>query len=180
MAAVRLVVFLVLVTALAAAGCGGGGEDEGPKTFDDADFEITFQYPASFEELEDVSIGSTAGAASKETRTLGLDEQNVILVDRYDLRIEVTGENLADVKPEVDQVVSQAAGQELSGKEIELGGLPGYEYVFDLEDPPNARTLFLVLFHGATEYALNCQSTPPRREDVDAACQLVPDTLAPK
>jgi hypothetical protein len=84
------------------------------------------------------------------------------------------------VKPEVDQVVSQAAGQELSGKEIELGGLPGYEYVFDLEDPPNARTLFLVLFHGATEYALNCQSTPPQRDEVDAACQLVMDTLEPK
>jgi hypothetical protein len=170
---------LVLATVLAAAGCGGG-DAGGPKTFADEEFAITFQYPGSFEELEDVSIASTAGAASKETRALGRNEQNVILVDRYDLRIEVTQENLADVKPEVDRVVSQAAGQELSGEEIEVGGLPGYEYVFDLEDPPNARTRFLVLFHGATEYALNCQSTPQQRDELDAACQLVMDTLKPK
>jgi hypothetical protein len=180
MAAVRLVLVFALATALAAAGCGGGGEDEGPKTFDDEDFAITFQYPGSFEEFEDVSVASTAGAASTETRALGLNGQNVILVDRYDLRIEVTKENLADVKPEVDQVVSQAAGQELSGTETEVGGLPGFEYVFDLKDPPNARTRFLVLFHGATEYALNCQSTPHQRDEVDAACQLVMDTLEPK
>lgn len=178
MAALRRLVFLALATALVAGGCGGDGG--GAKTFDDEAFAITFQYPASFEELEDVSIGSTAGAASKETRALGLNEQNVILVDRYDLRIEVTQENLADVKPEVDRVVSQAAGQELSGEEIEIGGLPGYEYVFGLEDPPEARTRFLVLFHGATEYALNCQSTPPQRDEVDAACQLVMETLEPK
>jgi hypothetical protein len=171
-------VVLAFLVGLVAAGCGGG--DGGPKTFNDADFAITFQYPASFEELEDVSIASTAGAASKETRALGLNEQNVILVDRYDLRIEVTKENLADVKPEVDQVVSQAAGQELSGEEIEVGGLPGYEYIFDLEDPPEARTRFLVLFHGATEYALNCQSTPQQRDEVDAACRLVTDTLEPR
>ena len=172
-------VLLLIVTALAAAGCGGG-DGGGQETFDDEDFAITFKYPASFEELEDVSIASTAGAAAKETRALGLNEQNVILVDRYDLRIEVTQENLADVKPEVDQVVSQAAGQELTGKEIEVGGLPGYEYVFDLEDPPEARTRFLVLFHGATEYAVNCQSTPQQRDEVDAACRLVVDTLEPK
>ena len=173
-------VLLLIVTALAAAACGGGGDGGGQETFDDEDYAITFKYPSSFEELEDVSIGSTAGAASKETRALGLNEQNVILVDRYDLRIEVTTENLADVKPEVDQVVSQAAGQELSGKEIEVGGLPGYEYIFDLENPLEARTRFLVLFHGATEYALNCQSTPQQRDEVDAACQLVMDTLEAK
>jgi hypothetical protein len=171
-------VVLAFLVGLVAAGCGG--DEGGPQTFDDEDFAITFQYPASFQELEDVSIASTAGAASKETRALGLNEQNVILVDRYDLRIEVTKENLADVKPEVDQVVSQAAGQELSGEEIEVGGLPGYEYIFDLEDPPEARTRFLVLFHGATEYALNCQSTPQQRDEVDAACRLVTDTLEPR
>ena len=175
----RRAAFLIVVTALAAAACGGG-DGGGPKTFDDEAFAITFQYPSSFEELEDVSIGSTAGAASKETRALGLNEQNVILVDRYELRIEVTQENLAEVKSEVDRVVSQAAGQELSGKEIEVGGLPGYEYLFDLEDPPEARTRFLVLFHGATEYAINCQSTPQQRDEVDAACQLVLDTLEAK
>jgi hypothetical protein len=175
----RRAAFVLLVTALAATACGGG-DSGGRRTFDDEAFAITFQYPASFEELEDVSIASTAGAASKETRALGLNEQNVILVDRYDLRIEVTQENLADVKPEVDQVVSQAAGQEVSGKEIEVGGLPGYEYLFDLEKPLEARTRFLVLFHGATEYALNCQSTPQQRDEVDAACQLVMDTIEAK
>jgi hypothetical protein len=169
-------VVVVVAAAVAAAGCGGGGE-EGTETFDEAEFAILFDHPSSFEELEDVSIASTAGAASKATSARGLDDRNLILVSRYDLNVEVGDENLADVRRELDAVVSQAAKQELTGTQVEFGGLPGYEYDFDLDTEPPVQSRFVVLFDGDTEYTLNCQSTSEARSDVEAACQQAVDTL---
>ena len=169
-------VLLALSVAAAAAGCGGDSGN-GIETFDEEGFAITFEHPDSFEEIDDVTIASTAGAASKSTSARGLDDRNLILVSRYDLRATVGEENLAAVKAEVDEVVSQAADQELSGTEIEFGGLPGFEYSFDLDTEPPVRSRFVVLFDGSTEYTLNCQSTVERRDEIEPACQQALDTL---
>jgi hypothetical protein len=171
-----LLVLVAMSLVVGAAGCGGGSGD-GTETFDEDGFSITFEYPDSLVEIEDVSIASTAGAASKATSARGLDDQNLILVSRYDLRVTVGDENWADVKTELDQVVSQAADQELSGTEIEFGGLPGYEYSFDLDTQPPVRSRFVVLFDGNTEYTLNCQSTSERRDEIEPACQQSLDTI---
>ncbi len=168
---------LAVSVAAATAGCGGES-GEGTETFEEEGFDITFEHPDSFSEIEDITIASTAGAASKATSARGLDDRNVLLVSRYDLRVSIGEENLADVKAELDGVVSQAADQELSGTPIEFGGLPGYEYNFDLETEPPVRSRFVVLFDGSTEYTLNCQSTSERRDEVEPACQQALDTLA--
>jgi hypothetical protein len=161
---------------VATAGCGSESGD-GTETFDEEGFAIAFEHPGSFSEIEDITIASTAGAASKATSARGLDDRNVILVSRYDLRVSVGEENLADVKAELDEVVSQAADQELRGTQIEFGGLPGYEYTFDLETQPPVRSRFVVLFDGSTEYTLNCQSTSEHRDEVELACQQALDTI---
>lgn len=159
-----------------AAACGGEGGN-GVETFDEDGFAIVFEHPSSLDEIEDVTIASTAGAASKDTSARGLDERNLILVSRYDLRISVGESNLSEVKAELDEVVSQAADQELSGTEIEVSGLPGYEYAFDLDTEPPVHSRFIVIFDGMTEYTLNCQSTSDHRDEIDAACQQAVDTL---
>jgi hypothetical protein len=171
-----LAVCLVVV-----AGCGGGSDESSSnETFDEAEFAIAFEHPSSFEELEDVSIASTAGAASKATAARGVDEKNLILVSRYDLSIKVGADNLGQVKEELDSVVSQAAKQEVEGSQTEVGELPGYEYEFDLDTEPPVHSRFVVLFDGRTEYTLNCQSTTERRDEVDTACALALDTLRVK
>jgi hypothetical protein len=158
-----------------AAGCGGSSSDN--ETFDEEGYSISFEHPSDFKEVEDVSIASTAGAASKDTKARGLDERNLLLVSRYDLNVAVTSENLSEVRGELDHVVSQAADQELSGTQIEVGGLPGYEYAFDLDSRPPVSSRFIVLFDDRTEYTLNCQSTAERRDEVEAACRQAVDTL---
>jgi hypothetical protein len=168
----------IALCTVALAGCGGSSSDTA--TFDEDGYSIVFEHPSSFEEIDDVSIASTAGAASKDTKARGLDERNLLIVSRYDLNVSVTEENVADVKAELDDVISRAADQELSGTEIEVGGLPGYEYAFDLDSRPPVTSRFIVVFDDREEYTLNCQSTEERREEVEAACQQAVDTLTKK
>jgi hypothetical protein len=80
----------------------------------------------------------------------------------------------------VDSVISKLAGKRVDGREVEYGGLPGYEYAVSLTKPANGLTRFVVLFDQATEYLLNCQSTPPKRSKVEDACRQALDTLSRK
>ena len=168
---------LCLVLIAATAACGGGGDD-GTETFEEEGFAFTFEYPSSLEETSDVSYSSTAGGAAEDARALGLDDRNAIVVSRYGLNVAVTAENADQVKPELDDLISGLAGTELSGKQVQIGGFPGFEYTFDLEDPPEGRSRFFVLFDGKIEYTLNCQSTPDKRDELQAACRQAVDTLA--
>ena len=173
----RAILIALAICLTAAAGGCGGGDESGSETFEEDGFAITFEHPASFEEIDDVSIASTAGAASRADSARGLDEKNLILVSRYDLNVEVGEENLGQVKEELDGVLSQAARQDLSGTQVEFGGLPGYEYTFDLDSEPPVRSRFVALFDGGTEYTINCQSTSENRDEMDAACVQALDTL---
>jgi hypothetical protein len=47
----------------------------------------------------------------------------------------------------------------------------------NLEDPPEGRSRFFVLFDGRMEYTLNRQSTPEKRDEIEAACRQAVDTL---
>jgi hypothetical protein len=168
---------LSLVLIAASAACGGGSSD-GIETFEKDGFAFTFEYPGSFDETSDVSYSSQAGVEARDDIAIGLDDRNAIVVSRYALNVEVTAQNLGEVKTELDNVMSQLSGKELSGKRIEIGGFPGFEYEFDLEDPPDGRSRFLVLFDGRREYTLNCQSTPDKRNELEAACRQAVDSLA--
>lgn len=168
---------LSFVLIAASAACGGGSGD-GTETFEKDGFPFTFEYPGSFDETSDISYSSEAGVEARDDVAIGLDDSNAIVVSRYDLNIEVTARNLGEVKAELDTVMSQVSGKELSGKRIEIGGFPGFEYEFDLDDPPDGRSRFLVLFDGKREYTLNCQSTPDKRDELEAACRQAVDTLA--
>jgi hypothetical protein len=165
---------LALLLAVGAAACGGG---DGENTFEEDGFEITFEYPGEFEEVDDIRVSSTAGSASTERAGVGLDEHNLLIVSRFDLRREVTAENVEGVKAELDSVVGQAAGRELDGERVTYGGLPGYEYEFDITDPVDARSRFIAVFDGAVEYTLNCQATEEKRTEVGEACELALSTL---
>lgn len=171
----RLAALSLALIAVTAA-CGGGDGD-GIETFEEEGFPFTFEHPASFEKTSDVSYSSTAGTAADDAAAVALDDRNAIAVSRYELNAEVTAENVGQVKPEIDDLISGLTGTEVSGEQVEIGGFPGFEYTFDLEDPPEGRSRFFVLFDGRNEYTLNCQSTPEKRDEIQAACQQVVDTL---
>jgi hypothetical protein len=80
----------------------------------------------------------------------------------------------------VDRVIGQLAGRAVNGRRIEYGGLPGYEYAIRLAKPTGAESRMAVLFDGATEYLVNCQSTPSKRSRLETGCRRALDTIARK
>jgi hypothetical protein len=177
----------VLVEAIAAgfvlAGCGGLGSNSSKSSditsgrFEQHGFEITFRYPQSQKNADDLILGETAGAADTARAGVGINRDNVILITRYDLRRPVTKSNVAAVQPEVDGVIKGLAGREVLGRSVTFGGLPGYQYRVALQAPQGAISRLFVLFDGPVEYFFNCQSTPESRAAIDGACNQALGTL---
>jgi len=168
---------LSLAAALAVAGCGGGGGD---KTFDNKNIGITFKYSPSFHPITNINFGQSAGAKAAAQSGVAIDKVNALIISRYDLNVNIDKDNLSKFKSEVDNVISQLAGRRVSGQEVEYGGLPGYEYVINVKDPPQGQSRMAVLFDQATEYLINCQSTPTDRDKIEEGCRKALDTLATK
>jgi len=168
-----------LAAAAALASCGGSSttSDTGPGRFEQHGFDITFRYPESLKPVDDLILGSTAGASDTARAGIGISRQNVILVTRYDLRRPVTDSNVEAVRPEVDGVIQSLAGGRVDGRLVTFGKLPGYAYRVRLGTPKGALSRLFVLFDEQVEYFFNCQSTPESRAALDAACDQALGTL---
>jgi hypothetical protein len=171
----------ILLATVGAAGCGGRSASEatdgGSRRFERQGFEITFTYPASLQEADDLDFGSTAGGPDAARAGLGIDAANVILVSRYDLRRPVTHANVGTVRAEVDRVIENLAGRPVTGRRVEYGGLPGYAYRVPVSAPSSGVSRLFVLFDGRVEYFFNCQSTPEARAELEGACDQALRTL---
>ena len=156
------------------AGCGDSGD--GRETFENDDFDITFEYPDDLKEAEDVSFAQSLGAKEQAKAAVGLDKNNAILITRYALGVEVTEKNIGEAKPEVDALIRQVeAGA--SGERITVGGLPALEYEVDVPSVPGATSRLVFVFDGRDEYLINCQWKSDKREAIQDACQTALDTF---
>ncbi len=108
---------------------------------------------------------------------VGLDNDNAVLLLRYDLSEVVDRAQLPDHVPEVDGIVSQFAGRPTSGTVTDIGGIPAirYEEIALVDDSRTSRIVFL--FEGNTEYEINCQSNAEGRERINQGCDQVLSTL---
>jgi hypothetical protein len=167
---------LLLVASLAVAGCGGGGD----KTFDNENIGVTFKYSSKFHPITDLDFGQTAGAKAAAQSGVALDKVNALIISRYDLNVDIDKTNLSKFKGEVDNVISQLAGHRVSGRQVEYGGLPGYEYLIDVKSPAQGQSRMAVLFDQGKEYLINCQSTPAERDAIEEGCRKALKTLATK
>ena len=167
----------MLVVLALVAGCGDSDDD--PQMFDEDGFAITFEYPGDFERTEDVKLTQTAGDAEK-TVALAKSEDNAIFVQRYSLNRAVTDKDAKAVQEELDSVLSELAGTDVTGKQIEVGGPLAFRYeIAELETPEDGSSTIVAVFDGTTEYFINCQSVPDGRDELEAACERAIDTLEP-
>jgi hypothetical protein len=162
---------VALLFGVSACGGGGGGR------YEESGLNVTFKIPGGFHIAHDIQVSKSAGAPSADQAAVGVDRDNLIIVQRYNLRREITAANVANFKGEVDDVIAKLAGKKVSGHQVEYGGLPGYEYVIPVAKPAQGESRLAVLFDGATEYLINCQSTPAQRDKVEKGCRTVLDSL---
>ncbi len=171
---------------LVAISCQSSGDGDADvevkeKVFADDGFGITFRYPGVLEPGTLTEMDVSGGGEPTARAVLRLDEDNGILLSRYDLDVSVTKDNLQEVRPELDQLMSQLSPEPGVAKVVELGTLPGVQYDnVKLENPANGKSQLVFLFDQRTEYLLNCQSTPPERAAIDGACERALATLQKK
>jgi hypothetical protein len=185
----KLSVVLLLAVALIGSACGGGGGDEaggGGEAEEAADTQtysendVTFDYPGDWDEFEAEAAAMSTGSNELWNTTVGPDETNLVNITAYQLNIEVTEDNIADIRAELDgvigQVVQQAGGEIASGPtQSTVAGFPAYSYEWsDVEvdgEAKDSRAVFL--FDGDVEYFFNCQYDADTEEDVLAGCDTI-------
>ncbi len=171
----RLPRLLLALAALGLGACGGGGD---PPRFEAEGFRISFEYPEGFEESEDVTINEQQGSQAEESRAVGLDEDNGIIVQRYGLKRSIDAGNLDLAKAEFDALVAGLSPDAAKGKTTEVAGLPALTYAeVPVASVEGGQSRLVVVFDGRTEYLINCQSTPEKRSEINEACDLAVETL---
>jgi hypothetical protein len=162
------------------AGCGGDDDDSGPSTFESDTFPFTFEYPDGFEVTDDVSVSQQLGGVADETLGIVMDDDNALLLQRFTLRREINQGTLALVKQALDTLVRRVDPEAAPGEPGELAGFLSVTYdAVALTTPEDGESRLIVLFEGDQEYLINCQSTPDGRDQIEEACDLAVDTLAP-
>ena len=176
----RLAALLVLPVLVLAAGGDDDDSGGGEETFDREEFPFTFSYPEEFEVTEDVAIDQALGSQADETLAVGLDQDNILLVQSFTLNIAIDESNLDLAKQEIDGLAQQIApGAE--SRETEVDGLPSVELEgIEVPTVEGGESRLTAIFDGEQEYFLNCQSTPEQREEIEAACDLALETFALK
>jgi hypothetical protein len=173
---------LALVATLAVvglAGCGGDDDDSEPSTFESDTFSFTFEYPDGFEITEDVDVSQELGGAIDETVAIAMDDDNALILQRATLNLEIDESNLGLAKEEFDGLVQQV-DPGAAGEEGELAGFPSLTYdAVTLTTPEEGESRITILFEGDQEYVINCQSNPDGRDEIEEACDLALETLAP-
>jgi hypothetical protein len=175
---VRRALFLTLI---ALAGCGSSDDGDGSDRFEEDGFEITFEYPEEMNEADNVRISSGAGSSAKATAGVGYGEKesnDVIIVQRYDLKRAIGEDDLDRAKAELDPLVKQISPGAPAGQTGETNGFPSIEYEdLEIQSIDGAESRLVALFDGDVEYLINCQSTPKRRADIEKACNQVLETV---
>ena len=162
---------LFAVAALALLGFLVAGSS-GDKTFDEARFNISFDYPSSLTR-RDVPEGN-----SDEKISLAIDDTNGIAVSKYEQDNRVTEANIGFAKSLLDGVVRQLSSDPSpQGKRVTVAGLPGFEYEFPIRTLPGVRSRSIFLFHGRDEYQINCQFQSAKRRQIMDACDQAVDTM---
>jgi hypothetical protein len=174
-----LVAIAATMATIGIAGCGGDDDDSGPSTFESDTFPFTFEYPDGFEVTEDVSISQELGGAVDETVGIAMDDDNGLFLQRVTLNLEIDESNLNLARAEFDRLIQQV-DPGAAAEEGETAGFPSLSYdSVAVPTPPEGESRLILLFEGDQEYVINCQSTPDGRDEIEEACDLAVETLAP-
>lgn len=167
-----------LLAAVLLLGCGSSDSDsDDSSTFDDEAYPFTFEYPADWSESDDVTLDQQLGNSGEDTRAVGLDDTNGIILQTFQLATEVDDNNIDLAQKELDRLIAQI-DSEATSTVGDTAGLPSV--TFDsvaVPDPEGAESKIVAIFDGDKEYMINCQSTEDHRDDVAEGCDQALETI---
>ncbi len=173
-------VFLSLAALLATAfllGCGGDSDSDEPNTFDDDAYPFTFEYPGDWSETDDVTLDQQLGNSGEDTRAVGIDETNGIILQTFQLAIEVDDGNIDAAQKELDGLIAQV-DSDATSTVGDTAGLPSVTFdSVSVPQPEGAESKLFAIFDGDKEYMINCQSTEGHRDEVAEGCDQALETL---
>lgn len=180
---------LLLAIVVALTGCGGsdagtttsGGsssastaEDSSLKTYSNGEYSYSFKYPDTWTLQEgstaDVSAGGTSVADVGLYDPKGTIAQDTYIdmaqISVYKLNVTVDDSVMADIKTEVENVLSSLESQAGEIKTVEalaettVNGMAGFKITYSLtkENAPVVSTLYF-LFSGNMEYQVTVQAS---------------------
>jgi PsbP-like protein len=170
------VVLLLIATTVALSGC-----DDSVNTFEGHG--ISFDYPDDWNEAEETSTAVSSGN-QRWSESFGIDENNFVTLTEYEVNIDVSDENIADLEGEIGQTIEgltqQAGGTVEEGpSEVTMGGLPGFRFKLSGVEAEGGTvdSSIVLVFDGTTEYFLNCQFTAEHRDEIDEGCTQIIDSF---
>jgi hypothetical protein len=185
-------ILIVLMVAVVAAGCGSPAS--GVKTYTDADYHYSFEYPAGWEvqkgDNAEVTAGGSAAAsmAAYDPDGAVADDTyiDLVQVSVYKLNTNIDESMMSDIQPEVEQVLASLESQGTDMKTVEalsettVDGMPGFKvtYSFSKSGTPANSTLYF-LFSGDVEYQLTVQAATENWEAKAAAFDALVASFKP-
>jgi hypothetical protein len=161
---------------LAACGGGGGG---GTGTFSAPGMAITFQYPGDLKSGTITSLSRHAnGAHFSSQKAVAIDHNDVLLVQRYKLKIPTTQANLPELEDAADQVVTGLFKREMTGSRTHFNGIPAITYRLGPSGNGTTSQVSYVFLDGSA-YELDCQWEPAHKAAIQRACRQMKQTIKP-
>lgn len=175
---------MIALIAVGASACSGDAvEAESDGVFDREGFSFEFEYPSDFSETEEITTDQQAGAEALAQAGVFFDteKEDILLVEEYQLAVEIDKSNLGLVESEIDTLLGEVATDAPRAERFEVAGLPALRYA-DVAVPTveDGVSTFNFIFDGDREYLINCQSTTAARDQVAEACELALETFEPK
>jgi hypothetical protein len=163
----------ILVSGLA-AGCTTTSSTSSVKTYQDADYGYSFDYPAAWKLVDSSQPDATSGASAASIITVGDPNGakvgdtglDLIMVQIYKLNATFDKTMMPDALAALEPLMANLQSQDPSWKveqaltETTLGGAPGYvtTSTFSWEDGTPVKTTSYFIFSGKIEYQLVLQA----------------------
>jgi hypothetical protein len=173
----RIVVALGAAAAAACgiAACGGGGSN----TFSGSGMAISFTYPGDLHALHRrIALGHANAAHPTSREVVGINPDNILLVERYKLTIPTMKANMSELEDAADQVVTALFRREMTGTRTQFNGIPAVTYRLGPTGNGTTSQVTYVFIDGSA-YELDCQWTAEHKSKIQQACRDMKRTIKP-
>lgn len=158
-----------------ATGCGSP-IDSG--SFSSDSYPFSFDYPSNWTLSQSRPAGADHGTVTVALRE-PLDQ---VQLTSFTMKKEIPkGENANqnEVDAIVDRIAKAENGKAGKARAVEYGDANGYQYTlsYPASSSVSLKSRLTMLFSGATQVSINCQSSPENRKELSDGCDKILESI---